>query len=312
MKRFDNKTVLVTGGNSGIGLATAIQFAAEGARVIITGRDQAALDLASTQIGAGTIALRNDQGDVKAAAVLSKTLRERAITLDAVFINAGVAKFASLEEVGEALWDQTFDINVKGAFFTIQALSPLLNEGAAVILNGSINAHIGMPGSSVYAASKAALISFAKTLSAELIDRGVRVNVVSPGAGDDAALRQARHAGGAAQRGCRRHPAANPAQALRHAGRGGGGGVVHGVAASRFHRRHRTHRRWRHEPALSDRPVRVQRAPWPAWRPGAFRPRLRTPCSRRQRRTDCLPACVRQLWQACRKHPDARSTGCRT
>lgn len=181
MKRFDNKTVLVTGGNSGIGLATAIQFAAEGARVIITGRDQAALDLASTQIGAGTIALRNDQGDVKAAAVLSKTLRERAITLDAVFINAGVAKFASLEEVGEALWDQTFDINVKGAFFTIQALSPLLNEGAAVILNGSINAHIGMPGSSVYAASKAALISFAKTLSAELIDRGVRVNVVSPG-----------------------------------------------------------------------------------------------------------------------------------
>lgn len=181
MKRFDNKTVLVTGGNSGIGLATAIQFAAEGARVIITGRDQAALDLARTQIGAGTIALRNDQGDVKAAAVLSKTLRERAITLDAVFINAAVAKFASLEEVGEALWDQTFDINVKGAFFTIQALSPLLNEGAAVILNGSINAHIGMPGSSVYAASKAALISFAKTLSAELIDRGVRVNVVSPG-----------------------------------------------------------------------------------------------------------------------------------
>ena len=181
MKRFDNKTVLVTGGNSGIGLATAIQFAAEGARVIITGRDQAALDLARTQIGAGTIALRNDQGDVKAAALLGKTLKERAITLDAVFINAGVAKFAPLEEVGEALWDQTFDINVKGAFFTIQALSPLLNEGAAVILNGSINAHIGMPASSVYAASKAALISFAKTLSAELIERGVRVNVVSPG-----------------------------------------------------------------------------------------------------------------------------------
>jgi NAD(P)-dependent dehydrogenase (short-subunit alcohol dehydrogenase family) len=181
MKRFDNKTVLITGGNSGIGLATAIQFAAEGARVIITGRDQAALDLARTQIGAGTIALQNDQGDVKAAAVLSNTLKEQAITLDAVFINAGVAKFASLEEVGEQLWDQTFDINVKGAFFTIQALSPLLNHGAAVILNGSINAHIGMPASSVYAASKAALISFAKTLSAELIGRGVRVNVVSPG-----------------------------------------------------------------------------------------------------------------------------------
>ena len=181
MKRFENKTVLVTGGNSGIGLATAIQFAAEGARVIITGRDQAALDLARAQIGAGAIALKNDQGDVKAAAVLAQTLKEQAITLDAVFINAGVAKFASLEEVGEELWDQTFDINVKGAFFTIQALSPLLNQGAAVILNGSINAHIGMPASSVYAASKAALISFAKTLSAEFVERGVRVNVVSPG-----------------------------------------------------------------------------------------------------------------------------------
>ncbi|HEU4372565.1 MAG TPA: SDR family oxidoreductase [Telluria sp.] len=181
MKRFDNKTVLITGGNSGIGLATAIQFAAEGARVIITGRDQAALDLARTQIGASAIAIRTDQGDIQAAAVLSKTLKERAITLDAVFINAGVAKFASLEEVGERLWDETFDINVKGAFFTIQALAPLLNHGAAVILNGSINAHIGMPASSVYAASKAALISLAKTLSAELIERGVRVNVVSPG-----------------------------------------------------------------------------------------------------------------------------------
>jgi NAD(P)-dependent dehydrogenase (short-subunit alcohol dehydrogenase family) len=181
MKRYENKTVLVTGGNSGIGLATAIQFAAEGARVIITGRDQAALDLARAQIGAGTIAIKNDQGDIKAAAVLASTLKEQAITLDAVFINAGVAKFATLEQVGEDLWDHTFDINVKGAFFTIQALTPLLKQGAAVILNGSINAHIGMPASSVYAASKAALISLAKTLSSELIERGVRVNVVSPG-----------------------------------------------------------------------------------------------------------------------------------
>lgn len=181
MKRYANKTVLVTGGNSGIGLATAIQFAAEGARVIITGRDQAALDLAKAEIGHGAIAIRNDQGDIKAAPALAAALKERAITLDAVFVNAGVAKFAPLEGVDETLWDQTFDINVKGAFFTIQALSPLLNQGAAIILNGSINAHIGMPASSVYAASKAALISFAKTLSAELVGRGVRVNVVSPG-----------------------------------------------------------------------------------------------------------------------------------
>jgi NAD(P)-dependent dehydrogenase (short-subunit alcohol dehydrogenase family) len=181
MKRYENKTVLVTGGNSGIGLATAIRFAQEGARVIITGRDQATLDSAREQIGSSTIALKNDQGDIQAAKLLAATLREQGISLDAVLINAGIAKFAPLADVEESLWDQTFNINVKGAFFTIQALLPLLNRGAAVILNGSINAHIGMPSSSVYAASKAALISFAKTMSSELVERGVRVNVVSPG-----------------------------------------------------------------------------------------------------------------------------------
>jgi NAD(P)-dependent dehydrogenase (short-subunit alcohol dehydrogenase family) len=181
MKRFDNKSVLVTGGNSGIGLATALEFAKQGARVIITGRDQATLDQAKAQLGSGAIALRNDAGDIHAAKDLAKTLSDLGIKLDAVFINAGVAKFGALETIDEALWDQTFNVNVKGAYFAIQALIPLLNSGAAIILNGSINAHIGMPGSSVYAASKAALISFAKTLSAELIGRGVRVNVVSPG-----------------------------------------------------------------------------------------------------------------------------------
>ena len=181
MNRFSNKTVLVTGGNSGIGLATAIQYAKEGARVVITGRDQATLDAAKEQIGHGTIALKNDQGDIRAAKVLATLLREQGVTLDAIFLNAGVAKFAPFLDVDEALWDQSFDVNVKGAYFTIQALTPLLNRGAAIVLNGSINAHIGMPSSSVYAATKAALISFAKTLSAELLPLGVRVNVVSPG-----------------------------------------------------------------------------------------------------------------------------------
>jgi NAD(P)-dependent dehydrogenase (short-subunit alcohol dehydrogenase family) len=181
MKRFANKTILVTGGNSGIGLATAVQFAAEGARVIITGRDQATLDSATELIGGQTIALRNDQGSIADGKLLAQTLSGKGITLDAVFVNAGVAKFAPFADIDEALWDHTFDINVKGAYFLIQALRPLLNKGAAIILNGSINAHIGMPSSSVYAASKAALISFAKTLSAELVDEGVRVNVVSPG-----------------------------------------------------------------------------------------------------------------------------------
>jgi len=181
MNRFTNKTVLVIGGNSGIGLATAIQYAKEGARVVITGRDQATLDQAKALIGADTIALQNDQGDLRAAAELARTLTAEGIRLDAIFINAGVAKFAAFADIDEALWDQTFNVNVKGAYFTIQALTPLLNRGAAIVLNGSINAHIGMPSSSVYAASKAALISLAKTLSAELLPQGVRVNVVSPG-----------------------------------------------------------------------------------------------------------------------------------
>lgn len=181
MNRFTNKTVLVTGGNSGIGLATAIKYAKEGARVVITGRDQATLDQAKSLIGANTIALKNDQGDIKASAELASLLAAQGVKLDAVFINAGVAKFAPFNDVDEVLWDQTFNVNVKGAYFTIQALTPLLNRGAAIVLNGSINAHIGMPSSSVYAASKAALISFAKTLSSELLPLGVRVNVVSPG-----------------------------------------------------------------------------------------------------------------------------------
>lgn len=181
MKRFENKTVLVTGGNSGIGFATAQQFINEGARVIITGRDQAKLDEAREQLGGAATAILSDAGDNRSAKALGATLTAQGVKLDAVFINAGVAKFAPLADVDDALWDYTFNTNVKGAYFTIQAVTPLLNKGAAVILNGSINAHIGMENSSVYAASKAALISFAKTLSAELIGRGARVNVVSPG-----------------------------------------------------------------------------------------------------------------------------------
>lgn len=181
MTRFANKTVLVTGGNSGIGLATAQQFAREGARVVITGRNPSALEAARATLGAGALALVNDAGAAGSAKALAAALDAQGIRLDAVFINAGVAKFAPFEAIDEALWDETFNVNIKGAYFSIQALTPLLNPGAAVILNGSINAHIGMPNSSVYAASKAALISLAKTLSAELIARGVRVNVVSPG-----------------------------------------------------------------------------------------------------------------------------------
>jgi NAD(P)-dependent dehydrogenase (short-subunit alcohol dehydrogenase family) len=181
MKRFTDKTVLVTGGNSGIGLSTAKAYAAEGARVVITGRDAGTLEQAQAALGAQAVALRNDASSLAGAKELARQLAERQIKLDAVFINAGIAKFSAFADVDEALWDQTFDINVKGAYFQIQALLPVLNPGASIVLNGSINAHLGMPQSSVYAASKAALISLAKTLSAELLPRGIRVNVISPG-----------------------------------------------------------------------------------------------------------------------------------
>jgi NAD(P)-dependent dehydrogenase (short-subunit alcohol dehydrogenase family) len=181
MNRFANKTVLVTGGTSGIGLAAALAYAAEGAHVIVTGRDEAGLEAARQALGPNGRAWRNDAASLPAARDLAAAVRDAGLRLDAVFINAGVAKLAPFEQVDEALWDQTFDINVKGAYFQLQALLPVLNDDAAIVLNGSINAHIGMPTSSVYAASKAALISFAKTLSAELLPRRIRVNVVSPG-----------------------------------------------------------------------------------------------------------------------------------
>jgi NAD(P)-dependent dehydrogenase (short-subunit alcohol dehydrogenase family) len=179
--KFAGKVALVTGGNSGIGLAAALAFAKEGARVVFTGRDQSTLDKAAAQLGENVIAVRSDSGSIADGIKLAALLQGRGVMLDAVFINAGVAKLAPFEAVGEEMWDATFNTNVKGPYFLIKALIPLLNPGAAIVLNGSINAHIGMPNTSVYAASKAALISLAKTLSSELLSRGVRVNVVSPG-----------------------------------------------------------------------------------------------------------------------------------
>jgi NAD(P)-dependent dehydrogenase (short-subunit alcohol dehydrogenase family) len=181
MNRFEGKNILVTGGSSGIGAAAAIAFAREGARVAITERDAEGLARVKAELGPNALALVSEAGDVSAQTALVAELQAQMGVIDGVFINAGTAKFGPLAQIDEALWDSSFDTNVKGPYFLIQRLAALMTRGGAIVLNGSINAHIGMPNSSVYAASKAALISLAKTLSAELLPQGVRVNVVSPG-----------------------------------------------------------------------------------------------------------------------------------
>jgi NAD(P)-dependent dehydrogenase (short-subunit alcohol dehydrogenase family) len=181
MKKLDGKVAVVTGGNSGIGLATAREFKQQGAKVVITGRDQQTLDDAKRELGQDVLAVRSDTSRLADIDELFAVVREKLGKIDVLFINAGVGKFVPLESVTEEFFDSIMDINFKGAYFTIQKALPLLNDNASIVLNASINAYIGMPNTSVYAASKAALITLARTLSAELVDRGIRVNVVSPG-----------------------------------------------------------------------------------------------------------------------------------
>ena len=181
MNRLNGKRALITGGTSGIGLETARQFVAEGARVAITGINPQTLEQALRELGDSVLVLSADAADVASQRDLAATLRKEFGGLDTVFINAGVAQFGPLEQWNEAAFDRTLAINLKGPFFLLQALLPILSNPASVVLNTSINAHIGMPNSSVYAASKAALLSLARTLSGELIGRGIRINAVSPG-----------------------------------------------------------------------------------------------------------------------------------
>ncbi len=182
MEKLKDKVGVVTGGNSGIGLATAKAFVAEGAKVAIFGRNQETLSSALAELGDGALGV---QGDVKNLGDLERlftTVAEKLGKVDALFVNAGGATLTPFDQVDEANYDHQMDVNVKGAFFTVQKALPHMNDGASVVLNSSIANATGIAGISVYSATKAAVRSFARTLSAELVkSRGIRVNVVSPG-----------------------------------------------------------------------------------------------------------------------------------
>nr|WP_317995117.1 SDR family oxidoreductase [Vulcanimicrobium alpinum] len=173
--------MLVTGGSTGIGFAAADKFGKEGARVAITGRDPDRLRAAASRLASGTVAIQSDSADVNATRLLGDTVGRQFGKLDAVFINAGIVRLATIEAVSEELIDEVFSVNVKGAIFTIQALLPFLQPGSSVIVNTSVNNRIGMAGTLVYAASKAALRSVVRVAAGELAERGIRVNAVSPG-----------------------------------------------------------------------------------------------------------------------------------
>src|SRR5436309_14347157 len=180
-KRFEGKVAVVTGGNSGIGLAAARAYAQEGAQVAITGRNDRTLREAAKDIGEDALAIRADTAILSDIEKAMAEIKSKFGRIDALFVNAGVGKFVPFEQVTEAFYDETMNINLKGAFFTIQRAVPLMPKGSAIVLNASVNGHIALPGSSVYGASKAAVINLAKTLSVDLLEKGIRVNVVSPG-----------------------------------------------------------------------------------------------------------------------------------
>ncbi|MFC9224143.1 SDR family oxidoreductase [Streptomyces hygroscopicus] len=188
MGKYEGKSVVITGGSSGVGLATARLLVDEGARVLITGRSQATLDAARDQLGGNAIAVRSDAASLPGIDALADRVKAEFGTVDALFANAGVNGFAPFEETSEELFDQLLAVNVKGPYFTVQKLVPLLAEGSGVVLTTSVAHVLGLPGLSAYAAGKAALRSMTRSLARELLPRRIRVNAVSPGPIDSGIL----------------------------------------------------------------------------------------------------------------------------
>jgi len=181
MDRLKGKRALITGGTTGIGLETAREFLNEGARVAITGTNPKTLEAARQQLGADVLVISSDASNVASQKTLAEEVSKAFGKLDILFVNAGVADLRPIEQWDEAAFDRSFAINMKGPYFLIQALLPIFANPASIVLTASVNAHIGMPNTSVYGASKAAFLSLTRTLSGELISRGIRVNAVSPG-----------------------------------------------------------------------------------------------------------------------------------
>lgn len=181
MKRLEGKVAVVTGGNSGIGLATAKRLHQEGARVVISGRDARTLDAAVSAIGSGTLPVQSDVSKAEDVERLYSIVASKLGKIDVLFANAGIAKFAPYTGSPESLFDELFAVNVKGAYFTLQRAIPHLNDGASVVFNTSVSGSKGMENTGLYAATKAAVRSFVRTAATELQGRNIRVNAVAPG-----------------------------------------------------------------------------------------------------------------------------------
>lgn len=191
MGRYDGKTVVITGGTSGFGLAAAKLLLDQGARVLVTGHTTATLDRARAELGGSAIVMESDAASLADIDTLADRVKSEFGTLDLLFANAGVTRFVPFEAMAEAVYDQLLAVNAKGPYFTVQKLAPLMTDGSAVVLTTSVANVKGLPMVSAYAASKAALRSMTRTLARELLPRGVRVNAVSPGPIDTGILEKA-------------------------------------------------------------------------------------------------------------------------
>lgn len=176
-----NKTILITGGTTGIGLATAQLLSAEGAKIIVTGRNPATLAAARAQLPPGTIFIQSDSSSLAEAQQLGTEVRRHVDRLDGAFLNAGIAQFAPFGATSAQQYEDQFNVNVRGPYFQLQSLLPLLANPSSVVINASVVANVNFANASVYSATKAAVVSLGRTLSAELAGLGVRVNTVSPG-----------------------------------------------------------------------------------------------------------------------------------